>query len=248
VELSWSTFILEIINFLVLLWILRRFLYRPVLDVIARRKARIEQTLAESASIREEATALQSQYEARLADWEKERQTAREALTQELERERARRLIEMQTELDQQREKSRVSESHRQADIEQKLEETALAQAAKFATRLLEQASGPELETRLIEMVINELSQLSEDRVSALRNGYGTAPEPIVVNSAFPVSDDQRQRLAQALGRATGTDDPLQLELDTGLLAGLRITRGPWVIAANLRDELEGFAVLTRDR
>ena len=36
-ELDWSTFALEIINFLALLWILKRFLYRPILAVVAER-------------------------------------------------------------------------------------------------------------------------------------------------------------------------------------------------------------------
>ena len=247
-EVSWSTFILEIINFLVLVWILQRFLYKPVLEVIARRKAGIEQTLSESAEIREQATALQAQYEARLADWDKERRAAREALTRELETQRAGKLVEMQADIAQEREKSRVAEARRQADIAHKLEETALSQAARFARHLLQQASGPELEARLVELVITELSQLPEERVTALRNGYGTAPESIVVTSAYPLPDDQRQRLAQALTRATGSEAPLQLKQDADLLAGLHITRGPWVIGANLRDELEGFAMLAHDR
>ncbi len=247
-ELSWSTFILEIINFLVLVWILQRFLYKPVLEVIARRKAGIEQTLAESARIREDATALKAQYEARLADWDTERRAAREALARELEAQRAGKLVEMQADIAEEREKSRVSEARRQADIEHKLEETALDQAARFAKSLLQQASGPELEARLVEMVITELSQLPEERITALRKSYGTSPESIMVTSAYPLSDDRRQRLAQALQQATGSDAPMQMEQDADLLAGLRITRGPWVIGANLRDELEGFVTLTHDR
>ena len=38
-ELDWTTFVLEVINFLVLVWILRRYLYRPVLNTLAARKA-----------------------------------------------------------------------------------------------------------------------------------------------------------------------------------------------------------------
>jgi F-type H+-transporting ATPase subunit b len=97
-------------------------------------------------------------------------------------------------------------------------------------------------------MVITELNQLPEERITALRNGYGPKAQSIVVSSAYPLPGDQRQRLAEALKRATGSDDPMQLEQDADLLAGLRITRGPWVIGANLRDELEGFAMLTHDR
>ena len=40
-ELNWTTFALEIVNFLALLWILKRFLYRPVLATLAERRAGI---------------------------------------------------------------------------------------------------------------------------------------------------------------------------------------------------------------
>ena len=54
-ELDWSTFLLEIINFLILVWILKRFLYRPVLEVITRRREQVEKTLHEAHSLRAEA-------------------------------------------------------------------------------------------------------------------------------------------------------------------------------------------------
>ena len=41
-EVDWTTFALEIINFLILVWILKRFFYHPVLDIIARRRICIE--------------------------------------------------------------------------------------------------------------------------------------------------------------------------------------------------------------
>ena len=44
-EFNWTTFSFEIINFLILVWILQRFLYKPVTNAIARRKAAIESQL-----------------------------------------------------------------------------------------------------------------------------------------------------------------------------------------------------------
>ena len=61
-ELNLSTFLLEIVNFLVLVWILKRFLYKPVMGVIERRKVGIEQTLAQAEDKTREATALREQY------------------------------------------------------------------------------------------------------------------------------------------------------------------------------------------
>jgi len=244
VELSWSTFVLEIINFLVLVWILKRFLYKPVLEVIARRRAGIEKTLADARALHADAEKLQEQYEGRLADWNRERQQMRETLARELEAERARKLEALQSELEQEREKAHVAEASRQADARRKVEETALVQAAKFATRLLEQAAGADTEARLVELVITGLAQLPAERVNAMRNSHGQTPDTIVVASAFPLAGEQRRRLEQALLTLTGLNIPLRFEQDSDLLAGVRITVGAWVLGINLRDELKGMTEL----
>ena len=56
--LDWMTFVLELINFLVLIWILNRFLYRPLMNVIAQRKAAIHKTLSDAEVTRSAAQAL----------------------------------------------------------------------------------------------------------------------------------------------------------------------------------------------
>jgi F-type H+-transporting ATPase subunit b len=246
-ELNWSTFVLEIINFLVLVWILKRFLYKPVLNVIARRRARIERTLADAEALQADAERLREQYEGRLADWGLERQQAREALVREFETERASKMAGLQTALDKEREKAHVTEARRQVDATRKIEETALLQGARFATRLLEQASGPDTEARLVELVITELTGLPSEHIAALRFSYGKTPEAIVVVSAFPLPDDQRQRLEQALATVTGPNIPLRFEEDSALLAGVRITIGAWELGANILDELKGFTELAHN-
>lgn len=242
-ELSWTTFILEIVNFLVLVWILKRFLYKPVLEVIARRRAGIEKTLADARDLQTHADKLREQYEGRLADWEKERQQARDVLAAELEAERRRRLDALQAELQQQREKARKIEARRQADTVRELETAALQQSARFAARLLEQASGPDTQTRLVDLLIDALSRLPAERITALQNSYGKTQE-IAVLSALPLSDDQRRRLKQSLANVL-PDAAIRFGQDHNLIAGLRITVGAWVLAANVRDELRGFAELT---
>jgi len=244
-ELNWSTVLLEILNFLVLVWILKRFLYQPVLDVIARRRAGVEKTLADAETRHAEAARLQEQYEGRLAEWDKERQQARDRLARELDAERARKLAELQTTLEQQREKARVAEQRRQADALRKLEETALQHASRFTTQLLQQASGPELEARLVDLAIAGLAALPAARITELRNSYGRPPEAIRVASAFPLADDQRQRLGQALAGVVDPDIQQHFEQDRTLLAGVRISIGAWVLGINLADELKGFMELS---
>ena len=247
-ELNWSTFMLEIINFLVLVWILKRFLYKPVLDVIARRQAGIEKTRADAEQLRAGANSLQEKYESRLADWDQERQQARAALAREFGAERARKMAELQTALEQEREKAQVTDVRQQADVKRKIEETALMQAARFAARLLEQTSGADTEARLVDLVITGLTRLPAERSEALRNSCGKSPGTVVVVSAFPLADKHRQQLEQALATVTSPNTALRFEQNSDLLAGVRITIGAWVLGANLQDELKGFLELAHDQ
>lgn len=241
-ELSWSTFLLEIINFLVLAWILKRFLYRPVLDVIARRRAGIEKTLSDAEARHDEAQVLREQYEQRLTRWEDERRQGRAELQHEIEEERARRMEELQDLLVTERKKAQVIEQRELAEALRRNEATALAHGARFASRLLGYASGPELEARLLELLLDEIGTLSTERLEALRRGIGEPASDVVIATAFPLADVQRARLTEALTTALAMEVSPRYEEDSELLAGLSVSIGSWTLGANLRDELKGFA------
>jgi len=242
VELSWSTFLLEIINFLILLWILKHFLYKPVLDVLARRRAAIEEKIDAAERLNEDAKTLKSEYENRLAVWDHERQKARDTLAQELNEERLRQLESLKAVLAQEKEKAQVTESRQRVKVEHEIEHRALLQGAQFATQLLSQAAGPELEARLVTLLLNELSKLSHDQTIALRTQWGDSPDRISVTSAYPLSTAQQQALEEALAETTELDVTVHFEENSDLLAGLCITVGSWVLHANVKDDLRGFA------
>lgn len=244
-EVSWTTFILEIINFLVLVWILKHFLYQPVLDVIARRRADIDKSLSDAEALKTEASAMREQYEGRLGDWERERQSARESLRAEIETQRRERLQKLDAELASAQQRAEVSDQRRLADIERKLETSALQQGAQFASRLLREGCGPETQQRLIQIVIEELSSLSPDAADAIRHQYGETTPSASVYSAFPIDDGQRSQLEQALNPILPPRVSLHYSTDETLLAGLRIIVGAWQLGSNIQDELRGFAALS---
>jgi F-type H+-transporting ATPase subunit b len=247
VELNWSTFVLEIINFLVLVWILKRFLYKPILGVIEQRRRGIQDTLAHAESLRREAESLREQYERRLADWETERQQAREALVGEIDADRRQRIQALEAELSQTREREQVVEERRREEATRKTEQQAMMQAATFASRLLSATACPEVENRLVDLVVDELSGLSAERLSSLRAAWQRPPEEILVTSGFDLATDTRRRLEQALTALAGAAVPFRYEQSEDLLAGLRIVIGAWVLRANLQDELAAFAEFAHD-
>lgn len=239
--LDWSTFALEIINFLVLVWILKRFLYRPVLATLAERRGRVERLLAEARDTEERANALKSQFEGRLADWEQEKTAARERLAAELALERERHLESLAQALNEERERSAAQDAHREEILRRELVAEAGAEARRFASRLLGSVAGPELEARLVELFIVDLQALPEERLAALHaghNGHGHG----VFASAWPLSEEQRQRLAHAAAQRLRLRGEFGFVEDPALLAGVRLTLGAWQLDFSLAGELGIYA------
>lgn len=241
-ELSWPTFFLEIINFLVLVWILKRFLYKPVLEAIAHRKAVIDKTLSDADAKETNAQALVEQYQNRLAEWENDKEKLRAEVAEEITAQRAKMMAALEHSLKQEREKARVLEERRVNELKNKVEEQGITSGVQFTGRLLARVAGPELEARLVNLALEDLPRLPEQQIKALRSVCQQAEIQVKVTSGFPLSAPQRSVIEARLKEMTQDSIAVEFHEDSRLLAGLRINIGPWVMRANLEDELEFFA------
>ena len=239
--IDWTTFLLEIVNFLALLWILKRFLYQPVLATLAERRAGIARTLGEASEKEARATTLQSQFESRLADWEQEKAAARTAFDAEMAAERGRQLDLLSHDLAAERDRSAAVEAYARETLRRELAAQADKQARQFASALLTRLACPEVEARLVDVFIEELAGLPDARLATLKaahNGHGQA----VVTSAYPLSDAQRERIASTIGARLELPGRVEFGIDASLLAGLRVSLGAWQMDCSLAGELGIFA------
>jgi F-type H+-transporting ATPase subunit b len=242
-EFDWTTFALEIVNFLVLVWILQRFLYKPVTNAIAARKTSIEKTLADARAVEAAAQSLKLQYENRMTDWEGEKAKARAQLEKELEAERVRLKNALQVSLEEERDRDRALEQRRVMELRRGLEEGALAEGGRFAARLLSRVACMELEERIRGLLIEDLPHLGDDELQSLRRACQQTDAKMRITSRYPLVEEQRSSIVQALSRIAANPVACEFALDSELIAGLRISIGPWVLRCNLQDELKFFAV-----
>jgi F-type H+-transporting ATPase subunit b len=241
VELDWSTFLLEIVNVLVLVWLLKRFLFRPVMKVIEERKAAIAKTIADADRIQEEAASAREQYEQRLLKWEDEQTRARAQLQEEIAAERQRRLAALQKDLDREQEQASVRAAQRTKEFVRQTEAAAILQAAQFAGSLLGRVAGPDLEGKLIEAAMEDVSRLSAQQADSVKAALPPNARARVT-TAFPLDDPTRRRLVTTVEGLLGRPVEWEFGEDSRLVAGLRISLGAWVLRGNLEDELKWFA------
>ncbi|MDD5249105.1 MAG: F0F1 ATP synthase subunit delta [Rhodocyclaceae bacterium] len=240
-EFDWMTVVLEALNFLVLVWLLKRFFYRPVLAVIEKRRADSEKILTDAATLRRDAEALKGEYESRLAAAGRERDLALARLDEEIARERARRHAVVEAEAAADRQRRQMLEARESREREALLQRQAVAVAGRFATRFLERLAGPELEARLVDLALDELRAAAPEQLAVLAAALREPGARVEVVTAHPLDGARRAALNAALARLAGRTLDAQFGEDAVLKAGLCLAAGSWVLMANLRDELKFF-------
>ncbi|SFP95643.1 ATP synthase F0 subcomplex B subunit [Nitrosomonas cryotolerans] len=241
-DFDWTTFILEIINFLILVWILKRFLYQPVLDVIARRRMGIEKALADAHRIEAEASELKQKNEQRLIEWEAEKEAAQARLMAELAAIRERKMAELEAKIAEEVERRRVLNERARLDFEYMMEEKGIAQGALFSTKLLSRLASPELEAQLYALLLEDLHRLGKENKRAVTEAAAVPGLQIKVQSAFPLEHNKQAELSHSLAEVIGRMLPTRYEINPELIAGFQIEIGPWIFHANLHNELKFFS------
>ena len=240
-ELDWTTFLLEIANFLVLVWIMNRLLYRPVMNAIAVRREGLARSAAEAERLRQDAAELEARYRSRLGEWEREKEGLRKEMLVGLSAERTRLEAALQASLEQERDKARAILDRDLRDRLGEMEEVALGQAGRFATRLLEELATPELEERLQALFLAGLVKLPAERLRAIADALSEPGVPVRAASAFFCPEQRRAEIRRNLAEVCGYHGNVDFVEEPALLAGLQLRAGPWILDATLRGELSFF-------
>ncbi|PSJ18744.1 F0F1 ATP synthase subunit delta [Nitrosomonas supralitoralis] len=245
-DLDWTTFVLEIINFLILVWILKRFLYQPILGVIARRRADIDKSLSDALQIRNEANELKSKNEQYLAEWEAKKEAAQAQLNTELASIRESKLAELEIRVNEEAERRRVLAERNRHEFERSMEEKGIAQGVAFTSKLLSRLASPELENRLYIVLMEDLQGLSQHDKHEIAVAAEEPGLQIKIQSTFPLDTSKRGELTRSLHEVAGKALPVVFNTNPELISGFQIDIGAWILHANLRDELKSFGGVLR--
>jgi len=219
---DWWTLGLELINFLVLVWILQRFLYRPVLSIIARRQEDVEAAFTEAVEAKTTAEQTQRSFEGQQAQLADERQAVlKEAHAAALE-ERERVLGAARAEADKIARAARKKLAEERGIALADVAEKAVDLAGEMSRSILRQARGSAVAEAMLERVEATLSDLPEDKLAPLRHQVAEG-SPLRVVTAPSLDRAAQRRWRARLGQRLGNDADIRFEVDDKLIAGAEL-------------------------
>jgi F-type H+-transporting ATPase subunit b len=221
-HLDWWTIGLQTINFGILVWLLHRFLYKPVLAMIDARKAEVRRQLDAVRDVEQKAKTQLASVEAERAGIAAERESALKAATaqaQELAKaRRAQAEREAQALIDATR-KTLAGEREKALDEARRL---ALDLGADFAQRLLAEVPMKYRAEAWIERIEQHLNALSQTERDALVRQLADGKKLMVVTAcALPSATTELWK--ERLRRSVGAADGVTFEVDPDLIAGAEL-------------------------
>jgi len=238
--LDTTTFVLEIVNFLILLWLLNRFLYRPVQAAIARRQQQADEAARALETQRAALAGGQDRLQQARAAFDAERDAERQKLAAEIAAERARRLDVLRTELDEERTKAQARWAADQQQQARQQDCAAARRAEVFVRHYLERLAGPELERAITGLFLSDLAALATEARDRLR--AATSADTIEIATAFAPEVAERGRVEAGLLAALGHPLAARWTVDSSLIAGIAVRLDGHQLEASLAHSLAAFA------
>jgi F-type H+-transporting ATPase subunit b len=236
--IDWFTVIAQVINFLILVWLLKRFLYQPILNAIDAREKRIAAKIADADAKETEAQKQREEYQHKNDEFDQQRNTLLKQAADEAQAERQRLLTEAReaaVALQEKREESlRNEEQHLRQAISQRAQQEVFAIARKTLTDL----AGENLEARITEIFVQRLREMSAEDKADFSKSFNAESDPVHVRSAFDLPDEQRDTIQQALNQAFSAQIRLRFEAVPELVSGIELTMNGQKLAWSIADYL----------
>ncbi len=246
-RIDWTTLALETFNVLILVWLLGRFLFRPVMDIVKRRQAEQAKMFAEADVQKHEMLRAQEDMTRTRVGLEMEREKILAEARDAALAERAKMLEQVRTDMLALKTATEADIARMRAGLERALEDKAMHLAMDIAQRLLMRVAPKETANGFLEGIAAKIKELPAATrstvVAAAQNGLA-----VEVRSAVPLDAEAETHVTRVIRESFGADLPLKFAADPDLVAGLEL-HGPNVTICNsLRADLQHLrAELTGD-
>ncbi len=238
-QIDWWTLVFQAINFLVLVWLLKRFLFRPVRDVIEKRKAQAEEAFAMAAAREAEADAAKARMEADRAALAEERQKLLKSLHEQALAEREKLLAQSREEAARLVDAARgtIAEERKAASAD--LRKQAGGLAVDLASKLLGELDSDALSRACLDKLENRLATLPQDELLQIEADLRNPAAHVTVATAHTLAPGEQELWRQRLAARFAPQDRIVFEADPAIVGGAELRFPHAALKFTWADQLE---------
>lgn len=242
--IDWFTVGAQLLNFIILVYLMKRFLYQPVLDAIAAREAKIAAELADAAATKAKAHAQRSEFEEKNQAFDEQRAGLLSKATEAANTERERLLAEARKTAEA---ASAARAKTLQADTQAlhgEIVRQTQQQVFEITRRVMSDLADASLEQRACAVFIQRLQAVDGETLAALSAALKatSAEAPALLRSAFDLPAEQLAAIQAALDKTFGQAIALKVEIAPEVVSGIELSAQGQKLAWSIADYLTSLS------
>jgi F-type H+-transporting ATPase subunit b len=236
--IDWFTVGAQALNFLILVWLLKHFLYQPILHAIDAREKRIATELADADAKKVEAQKERDEFQHKNEEFDQQRAALLSKAMDEAKVERQRLLEEARKGADALSAKRQETLKNDAHNLNQAISRRTQQEVFAIARKALTDLATTSLEERLGAVFTRRLRELDGKAKDRLAEALKAAAEPALVRSAFDLPAEQRATIQNALNESFSAEIRLRFETAPDLVSGIELTTNGQKLAWSIEDYL----------
>jgi F-type H+-transporting ATPase subunit b len=236
--INWFTVAAQAINFLILVWLLKRFLYKPILHAIDEREKGIAAQLADAEAKKAESQKDRDDFQHRNEVFDQERAALLKKATDEAKIERQRLLDEARKDADSLRAKRQEALRNEQRNLGQEITRWTQKEVFAISRRTLTDLAATSLEERIGAVFVQRLRGLNGAAKEQLAAALKASNDQTRVRSAFDLPAEQQAVIQKALNETFSADIKIQFEPVPDLISGIELSANGQKVAWSIADYL----------
>lgn len=237
--IDWFTVVAQVVNFLILVLLLRRFLYKPILRSIEERKKTIAAQFEEAQSVRKEAEQRRVEFEEKNSTFDDERDAMLDKVRKEVAAERESLLTAARKEADQLRAQFLEAVRGEEQAVNTQITARAREEVFYLARKVLTDLASKDINEGLFQRFIEHLSGMDGQQRDPLRKSLVAGDHRAVLRSSSSLHEEQSQLLADTLHKLLDNDVTVASRTADDLIGGFELLIGDHRISWTFADYLE---------
>lgn len=238
-SVDWFTLVAQVLNFLVLVWLLNRLFYQRIIGAMDAREAGIAARLEEAAQARAAADEEAGQYRASRRELEQQRSQILERAREEAEARRQELLDEARLQADHAREQWLLGLEREREDMLQEFRERVGQGVLAVAGKGLKELADADLEAQALKAFSRQLRGMDPELREAITATLRESGDVAEVHTTFMLDGDAREEVAALLRRELGNDIALRFATSPELVCGIELRAGSHRLAWSVDAWLE---------
>jgi len=240
-KINWFTVIAQIINFLILVWLLRRFLYKPILNAVDERESKIASQLKDAKDDKADAKKEKDEFVEKNEDFDKQKKELMDKAVAETKEQRQKLLEDARDDAKKLSAKleevSKVALENLNHEIAQKTQQEVFA----IARKTLAELASVSLEEQSVNTFIKHLNELKADEKKKFIEAFASDSKPVLIRSTFDLPHKQQTEIKDAVKDILGAKTHFQFSTVPELISGIELTANGYKLAWSIAEYISSL-------